>query len=62
MYSLDEEKIDVHIATEIYGFWHGKKVKNVFFFGIRDIYLSLTLSAAKFKQLDYSCSFLTIYF
>ena len=36
MYSLDEENIDVHLATDV---------------GIRDIYLSLTLGTAKIKQL-----------
>jgi len=57
MYSLDEEKINVCLATGIYGFWQGKEADNVYLFlffyvGIRGIYLSLTLGTAKFKQLD----------
>ena len=54
MYSLDEEKMDVFLASGIYyGVWQGKNV--VFLFmkkTIRGIYFSLTLVIAKFKQLD----------
>ena len=37
MYNLDEEKIDMHWATGIYGSWQGTKAENViFYFSRRD--------------------------
>ena len=54
MYCLDEEKIDVHLASGMYGFWQGKKAENVVYFifdvGIHEIYLSLTLGLPNKKK------------
>ena len=51
-----KKRDNVHLATNRFRFWQGKKAENAFIaeVGIRGPYLSLTL--AKFKQLDYSCS------
>ena len=61
MFTLDEEKIECTLGNRALAYWHGKKAENVLCFFISDIeipgiYLSLTLGAYKFKQLDKPCS------
>ena len=56
MFNLDDEKIEFALGNRALFFWQGTKAENVVFLisdvEIRGIYLSLTLGASKFKQLD----------
>ena len=57
LFYLDEEKIEFALGNREFCFLAGQQSQECFFFyisniGIHDIYLSLTLGAAKFKKLD----------